>query len=83
MSRLQIAILTFAVAMNLLPQNSRAEKPKVTVNKIDPNASVKDTLGSGDDCGIIVQDGNTYKVCPYKVTPETQSAIRSAIQGLK
>jgi hypothetical protein len=60
--------------------SSRSGDSKLTINKIDPNASVKDTLsGSGEDCRIIVQDGKNYKVCPYKVTPEIESAARSAI----
>jgi hypothetical protein len=68
----------------LLPQSSIANEEKVTVRKVDPKSSVRDAFrNSKGDCAIIVQNGHSYEICPYKVTPEIQSAVRSAIEGLR
>jgi len=64
--------------------NAWAEKPKVKVTKVNPAASAKDISSEkGDLCVYVPQDQNLYKVCNYDVSPETQSEIKSQIDGLK
>jgi hypothetical protein len=66
-----------------LAQSASAQESQVKAQKINPNSSVKSTLtGGGGSCVIIEQNGHTYKVCPYKATPEIQSAIQ-ALEGNK
>jgi hypothetical protein len=84
MLRLKIVIFSVGVVVNILSQSSWAEEPKVKVSKVDPGVAVKDVLtGDENDCGIVMQNGRTYKVCPYGVTPEVQAAIRAEIDNLK
>jgi hypothetical protein len=73
----------FAVAA-VFPASSWAEKPKAKVTKVNPGASAKElSSGKGDLCVYVPQDQNLYKVCNYDSTPETQSDIKSQIDGLK
>jgi hypothetical protein len=52
--------------------NAATEKKADVEVAARPADSHNDTNAS---CGMIIQDGNSYKVCPYNLTPEIQQQI--------